>query len=494
MTPMAPANEPVMQLRAAIMGGWRSELLLSVMVISARARILGWMLVLVALAVGASIVVARSILIARLDERLDRELAQEVYKFRSFAGQYSGPRDIDVLLSRYLEQKVPDHNETFFSIVDGRAARRVAADSPARVDSDRALARRLAAATTPAYGWAETTAGRARYAVVPVSIRGDPRAGQLVAIEFRDLERAEVDESILVLVLVGLGALIVAGAVGYLIAGRVLAPVRLVRSTAEQIGESDLTRRIEVRGNDDVALLARTFNHMLDRLQDAFTTQRRFLDDAGHELRTPITVIRGHLEVMSEDPADRASTMALVMRQLDRMKRIVDDLLLLAKAQQPDFLHPGPVELADLTVELLATARVLGDRRWRLDALAEETVEGDGERLTQALMQLAHNAVAHTHPGDVIEIGSAIRGRRVELWVRDTGPGVNAEVRERIFDRFSRGDGATREGAGLGLAIVASIADAHGGHVRLDSTPGHGATFTLDLPLRRPRAAHGSSA
>jgi signal transduction histidine kinase len=464
---------------------------LNVTVISARARILGWMLVLVALAVGASIVVARSILIARLDERLDRELAQEVSKFRAFAGEYTGRRDVDVLLSQYLEQKVPDHNETFFSIVDGRAARRVAAESPARVDTEQALVRRLAGATRPAYGWAETTAGRVRYAVVPVSVRGDPRSAQLAAVEFRDLERAEVDESMLVLVLVGAGALVVAGAVGYLVAGRVLAPVRMVRSTAERIGESDLTRRIDVRGNDDVAQLARTFNRMLDRLQGAFTAQRRFLDDAGHELRTPITVIRGQLEVMGEDPADREAAMALVMRELDRMKRIVDDLLLLAKARRPDFLRPGPVELAELTVELLATARVLGDRRWRLDALAEETIEGDGERLTQALMQLTHNAVAHTHPGDVIEIGSAVRDDRVELWVRDTGPGVDADVRERVFDRFARGDGTTREGAGLGLAIVASIADAHGGRVRLDSSPGQGATFTLDLPLRRPG---GSSA
>jgi signal transduction histidine kinase len=232
---------------------------------------------------------------------------------------------------------------------------------------------------------------------------------------------------------------------------------------------------------------------MLDRLQGAFTTQRRFLDDASHELRTPITVIRGHLEVMSDDPADREHTMTLVGAELDRMKRIVDDLLLLAKAEQPDFLHPGPVELAELTVELLATARVLGERRWRLDALAEETVQADGERLTQALMQLTENAVAHTRPEDLVAIGSAVRDGRVELWVRDTGPGVAADVRERIFDRFARADGfATREGAGLGLAIVASIAEAHGGRVRLESAVGQGATFTLDLPLRRPAAANGS--
>jgi signal transduction histidine kinase len=274
------------------------------------------------------------------------------------------------------------------------------------------------------------------------------------------------------------------------VAGRVLAPVRAVRTTAERISESDLTRRIEVRGSDDVAELARTFNSMLDRLEGAFATQRRFLDDAGHELRTPITVIRGHLEVMGEDPEERESAMRLVIGELDRMKRMVDDLVLLAKSHEPDFIHPGEVELAELTVELLAKARVLGNRRWRLAAVSEETVLADGQRLTQALVQLTDNAVAHTREGDVIEVGSAVSDGRVELWVRDSGPGVRDEVRERIFERFARANGdPTREGSGLGLAIVASIAEAHGGRVRLESTPDHGATFTLDLPLRRPGGA-----
>jgi signal transduction histidine kinase len=294
----------------------------------------------------------------------------------------------------------------------------------------------------------------------------------------------------LVLALVGVGALIVAGAVGWVVAGRVLAPVRAVRTTAERISETDLRRRIEVRGNDDIAQLARTFNSMLDRLEGAFGTQRRFLDDAGHELRTPITVIRGHLEVMGDDPVEREAAMRLVLGELDRMKRIVDDLVLLAKARAPDFVQPGEVELAELTVELLANARVLADRQWRIAELSEETVLADGERLTQALAQLADNAVAATRTNDVIEVGSAVRDGRIELWVRDSGPGVDDEVRDRIFDRFARGDGdQAREGAGLGLAIVASIAEAHGGRVRLDSTPDHGAKFTLDLPLRRPPPA-----
>lgn len=197
-----------------------------------------------------------------------------------------------MLLSRYLRQKVPDHNERFFSIVDGRPSRRVAVGAPTRLDTDRALVRTLSAVTRPRYGGADSAEDRVRYAAVPVTVPGDASGGQLVAVGFRDLERADIDDSILVMVVVGLGALVAAGAVGWLIAGRVLAPVRLVRKTAERIGESDLTRRIEVHGNDDVAQLARTFNNMLDRLEGAFVTQRRFLDDAGRELRTPITVIR----------------------------------------------------------------------------------------------------------------------------------------------------------------------------------------------------------
>jgi two-component system, OmpR family, sensor kinase len=461
------------------------------MAISARTRILGWMLMLVTLAMGLSIVVGRSLLIAQLDDRLDRELAQEVSKFRSFAEEYDGPADVDVLLRDYLREKVPDPNETFFSIVDGSAARRVAASSPARLDTDTALVRRLSEATAPAYGWADSTAGRVRYTVVPVEVEGDRRSAQLVAASFRDVERAEVDESILVLVLVAVGALVVAGGAGWLVAGRVLAPVRTVRTTAERISATDLTRRIQVRGRDDIASLARTFNSMLDRLEGAFDTQRRFLDDAGHELRTPITVIRGHLEVMTEDPEERASTMGLILSELDRMKRIVDDLVLLAKAGHPNFLELSEVELSELTVEVVAKARVLGDRQWRVAALSEETLLADGERLTQAMTQLAQNAVAHTRPGDLIEFGSAVRDGRVDLWVRDTGSGVDDEVRQRIFERFTRGEGEAREGAGLGLAIVASIAEAHGGRVQLDSSSAHGAKFTLDLPYRRPPQASG---
>ena len=237
-------------------------------------------------------------------------------------------------------------------------------------------------------------------------------------------------------------------------------------------------------GNDDVAQLARTFNTMLDRLEVAFLAQREFVDNAGHELRTPITVIRGHLELMGDDPRDREETRALVLDELARMNRMVDDLLVLAKSERPDFLKLEEVNLTELTVEVVAKARGLAERAWRVDETADATIVADGQRLTQALMQLVSNAVRHTADGQRIAVGSKVSNGNAVLWVEDSGSGVAAGDAERIFERFARGNDEGRtEGAGLGLAIVRSIARAHGGEVRLVGQDGPGARFELELPM-----------
>lgn len=452
---------------------------------SARARILGWMLLLVAVALAGSVLATRAVLDATLDARMNAELTHEVTKFRQYTAN-AHPAGVRQLLTDYLGQAEPERDETYFSIVDGHAARRVSRDPPARLDTDAAFVRHLAAAREPTTGRTDSRAGEVRYAVIPVHVAGDRHTGALVVAEFTRYDAQRDATTVRVLSLVGFGALLVAGAVGAVVAGRVLAPIRVLRQTADDITSTELTRRIDVRGGDDIARLARTFNRMLDRLEQGFATQRRFLDDAGHELRTPITVIRGHLELMGDDPAERAETLALVTDELDRMRRIVEDLLLLAKSDQPNFLSPGPVELADLTVGVLAKSRALGDRRWSVDELAEQVVLADGQRLTQALLQLTSNAVAHTGTGETIAVGSALRDGRVLLWVRDTGTGLPGGDTEWLFDRFTRGDErGPGGGAGLGLAIVRSIAVAHGGTVRADGRPGQGATFTIDLPARR---------
>ncbi|WP_283136416.1 sensor histidine kinase [Rhizohabitans arisaemae] len=451
---------------------------------SARARIMGWMALVVALAFGVAVFATWQILLSRLDHRVNAELTNEASKLRSYVTA-STERDIDLLLSGYLTVNVPDGYETFFTVLDGRLHRRTFARPPADLHTDKALVTAAATAAKPIHGWAASAAGRVHYAVIPV--RSDTQSGALVVAVFYDRLRGEVVDAVSALSITALVALALACLAGWLVAGQVLAPIRLVRQTAARIGDSsDLSRRLEVRGHDDVAALSATFNHMLDRLERAFAVQRDFVDDAGHELRTPITVVRGHLELMGDDPADNAETIALVLDELDRMNRIVDDLLTLAKSQQPGFLTIEEVEIADLTVSVLAKVRALGPRTWRVEEVADTKMPADRHRLTQALIQLVANAVRHTVPGDPIAVGSAVRDGAVELWVRDCGPGVPAEDRERIFGRFVRAGSRTGEGAGLGLAIVSSIAHAHGGDVRVEENHGGGALFVVRIPHDGP--------
>ncbi|MGQ0463870.1 MAG: sensor histidine kinase [Sporichthyaceae bacterium] len=322
-----------------------------------------------------------------------------------------------------------------------------------------------------------------RFAAKAVRAEGGSAPGAYVVAAFVDDERRELAEAVRSYLLVALVALMAVGLGAWSVSGRLLRPLRELRETADRIGHSDLTRRIESTGHDDISDLARTFNAMLDRLEDAFAGQRRFLDDAGHELRTPLTIVRGHLELLVPgDLDDVATTRALVLDELDRMGRLVDDLVVLARAGRPDFLRTTTVDLGSLTDDVLDKARGLGDRSWRCDARAEAAIDADPQRLTQALLQLAANAVAHTEPGAVVAVDSATSEDRVSLWVRDEGCGVPPGDAARIFDRFQRGEGADLHGAGLGLSIVRAIATAHDGTVHLVPDPRPGALFRIDLP------------
>lgn len=453
--------------------------------ISARLRIISWMLSVLVLALVTVVFVTWQVLAARADSTADDELSHEAAKFRSYAASPAAAafNTPESLLEHWLQLNLPNDSETFFSTVDGRPFRRGHGKPPVRLDLDAAFVQRVASVTEPEYGWTSTSAGRVRYGVLPVRIGSQPVRGQLVILEFRDVLAKPSQEAARALAVVGAVTLALAAGACWLVTGRVLAPIRHLRSTAEQIGGSDLRRRIEVVGTDDVAQLARTFNTMLDRLEVAFVAQREFADNAGHELRTPITVIRGHLELMGDDPADRAETKALVLDELARMNRLVDDLLVLARSDRPDFLAPSEVNLTELVVEVVAKARPLADRVWRVDETADAVIVADGQRLTQALMQLVANAVRHTKDGDRIAVGSRVEAGRVLLWVADSGAGVKAADAERIFERFARGDDQPRtDGAGLGLSIVRSIARAHGGDVRLASQDAPGARFELTLP------------
>jgi signal transduction histidine kinase len=190
---------------------------------------------------------------------------------------------------------------------------------------------------------------------------------------------------------------------------------------------------------------------------------------------------------MGDDPEERRETVALVTDELDRMSRIVDELLDLAKAEEPDFLDLGTVDVEQLTLELHEKARGLAPREWTLAGTGRGVIVADRQRLTQAVVQLAQNAATHTPEDVAVELGSSVRDGEARFWVRDCGPGVPLTDQARIFDRFARGvRGRRGEGTGLGLAIVRAIAEAHHGRVELVSSPGHGSTFAVVVPTDQP--------
>ncbi|WP_194236201.1 sensor histidine kinase [Streptomyces acidicola] len=469
--------------------------------LTARVRILLWLLLMMAVALGSVAATTRSILLRDVELRVSGLLAQEAGEFAHFEERGVDPEtgrpftDPGRLLYVFLERQYADPDEELIGLV-GRYGRGPAQiiqpprDIPVAVplhqDAD---ARRRIYDSPDSTGILHRAAGEIRWAKVAVARHGsEPDAAFVVAFH-PGREQAGVDEVFRILLAISGVALVLTTGIGWAVAGRILQPVRLVRTAAAQLTEQDLTRRIPVRGRDDVAALAETFNAMLDRLERAFAAQREFVDDAGHELRTPITIVRGHLELMGDDPAEREETVRLVTDELDRMSRIVEDLLLLAKAERPDFVTPEPVQLAELTADVYVKARTLGDRDWQLAEVADREVELDPQRITQAMVQLAQNAVQHTTAGQTIRIGSRADGSCVELYVVDCGPGVQPQDARVIFERFRRGTarrGARGSGAGLGLSIVRAIAEAHGGRVRLHDTEGGGATFVLNLEEARP--------
>lgn len=460
---------------------------------SLRTRVLVAYAVLIIAASVAVPLVIGALLTVRLDLRVHNDLEQEVLEISRHVGTPPDtPRgerlsSTRATLDAFIARNVPDNEEGVVAFLGGRPYRADLGHYPLAEVPPEVLAageRASLGRDAPPDPWSfDTARGEAHAQMVSVGERGALAvsilpAGELA--EIGELQRYGVIATLVVLLLASAGAV--------LVATRLLRPVGELTETARSISRSDLSHRIEPRGEGEAAEMARSFNAMLDRLQEVFRDQRDFVAAAGHELRDPLTICRGHLELLGDDPEERERTKALVIDELQRMARIVDDLQVLADAEQPDFVRREPVDIRELTEELGTKVAALGRRRWRLDAAAEGTLPGDRQRLTEAVVNLAHNAVQHTGAGDTIAIGSARRNGDVRIWVRDTGCGIAVADRDWIFNRFARGEDAhlRYRGGGLGLAIVSAIAEAHGGRVELATSLGHGSRFTLVIPGDQP--------
>ncbi|WP_345525669.1 HAMP domain-containing sensor histidine kinase [Nocardioides endophyticus] len=444
-----------------------------------------------ALLVLAGLVVAGAVVYTIESRRLNQQIASQTdQEFAELATLQEDGRNpetdrpyesVGEMLKLFLQRKVPDDNELLLTWADGAPT----GQSPQW--NDISGSQWIKEVVNPLVATNGSTQVESDFGTLDVNVQTVDQGGttgSLVVVTFLDRARAGLHETIRTYAIVaGLVLLVVTG-VAFWVSGRLLAPLRTLRETADDISETDLSQRLPVTGNDDITALTRTFNGMLARLESAFVGQREFLDDAGHELKTPLTVLRGHLELLDTDnPEDLAETRLLLLDEIDRMSRLVGDLILLAKSDRPDFLQTQPVDLDGLTRDLVAKARGLGDRDWVLDGVAEIKVVADQQRLTQAVLQLADNAVKHTRGGDTVAIGSSATATEARLWVRDTGPGVPLEDRELIFERFGRsavppGD----EGFGLGLSIVDAVVRAHGGSVSVEDADPPGACFVVTLP------------
>jgi two-component system OmpR family sensor kinase len=453
-----------------------------------RTRVLISFLVLLILATAASVVVLREVLLSRIDDEVTESLTDDVSELEALSAEGVDPATgrpfnghVDRIFDAFLKGRPLTRDSAIVGFVPGSPDIERAAD-PNLGPLIEAL-REVGPVSSPTSGALKTPVDSARYVAVPV-VAGDER-GSLAIGQLLGERREQVDSAVRVAVGVSIVVMLLASLFIWLAAGRAMAPLQALARTARRISETDLSRRIPVQGNDEIALLGRTLNAMLDRLETAFADQREFLADVSHELRTPITVIRGHLETLGDDPWERQEAIVVIQDELDRMNRFVDDLLLLVRAARPDFLRLEPLDLDLLTHGVFSKARLLADRSWVLDGTGIGLISGDPQRLTQAIMNLAANAANHTGPGEPVWIGSSLRGSEARIWVRDEGPGIPAEEQLLIFERFARSQTVRgRGGAGLGLAIVKAIAVAHEGWVELESEIGSGARFTIVLPVR----------
>jgi two-component system, OmpR family, sensor kinase len=457
---------------------------------SMRVRILAAVLILMAASAIASDIVLRESLNDRLLEEIASELRAETEEFELLASGLD-PRtgrpfgsDVEAIFEIYFAREVADEGETLLAFVDGGLYYAESAEGAVPVERMQEAIDHWLSLPERTEGNLMTALGPARYVALPFDVGG--RQGLFVAANFPGEQQAKIDDAMFRQAVTQMVMIVIASFVGLALAGRVLRPLRLLADTAQTITATDLTRRIPVRGNDEASRIARTFNDMLERLEAVVAAQREFLDDASHELRVPLTVVRGNVEVLEleTDPQERALMIQTATDEIDRMNRIVEDLLLLARSERPDFLSLQAVDLGELTREIHRKATVLCRRDWLLEESAEGVVQADGQRLTQAVMQFAQNACQHTADEAPIRLGSRMENEEVVLWVHDSGKGVDPVDAERLFGRYVRVGRPPGSGLGLGLSIVAAIAAAHGGRARVAPTTA-GARFEVIIPLVR---------
>jgi len=333
---------------------------------------------------------------------------------------------------------------------------------------------------------------------VPINYRGRLLYIVQVGTSMESIEDT-LDRFLLLLIVAVPVALTVSLAAGWFLAGRALRPVDAITLAAQRIAGGDLSQRLTMPpASDEIGRLAGTFNNMIGRLDASFRQIRQFTSDASHELRTPLTVMKGETELVLRKPRpleDYQSVLESNLEEIDRMSRIVEELLFLSRADMGEVkMDAMPVALEALVADIHRQATLLGQDRQievELGIVMPALVLGDELRLHELLLNLVENAVKYSYSKGKVRISLVSDGRQAILSVADQGIGIAPEDRPKIFSRFFRTDDArahTKKGTGLGLAICAWIVEAHKGRINVQSEVGQGSTFTVTLPLAPNRA------
>jgi two-component system heavy metal sensor histidine kinase CusS len=457
------------------------------MPLSVRWRLTLWNVLALAVVLAGFSLLVYGLLAHALFEQVDHSLLAELRQLRGDERLAKRPRE----RLRYWADEFLEHERHFCVVygADGQVYLRTAelAEDSVPPAPPTAVGEHFGTRALPIIG-------RQRALQAPLSAGGEEHTVLLLA-PLADVDH-ELGELLVALATAVPVALVLCGGVAYLLARKALAPVgQLHRLTAEITAER-LDRRLPVeRPDDELGRLARTINDMIARLERSFAEVRRFTADASHELRTPLAAIRAEAEVALAKPlstAEHQELLGSVLEECERLTRLTDQLLALARedAGPPAACHD--VNLSALVTGVAETMRPLAEARsLRLghSAVAGLTIRGDEVRLRQVFYNLLDNALKYTPAGGAVEVRAARQGGEVVVSVRDTGAGIAAEHLPRVFDRFYRGDnGRSRAegGTGLGLSIARSIVVAHGGRIDLASTPGQGTVCTVTLPLAPP--------
>ena len=363
----------------------------------------------------------------------------------------------------------------------------------------KALDPRSLGAVKPIFRETLVNNARIRVLTVPLTIGNSTRViGTLQIAASLGVIDATLRVLLIILVSGSVIAMLIAGLAGWWSTSQALRPLNLVTETALQITRADdLSRRIPYQGppDDEIGQLITAFNQTLGRLENLFTSQRRFIADVGHELRTPLTVIRGNVDLMRRMNCTDEESMISIENEVERLTRLVGDLLLLAQAESGKIpLARRTVELDTLVLEAMQQMRVLAKDKlsFRLGEFDQVLVCGDQDRLKQVLVNLIGNAIQYTPQGGEIVVGLGKVEKQARLTVSDTGPGIPPDDMPHIFERFYRGEKSrTRskdgKGFGLGLSIAYWIVRNHGGKIDVGPNQPHGTTFCVWLPLAESR-------